>query len=223
MNYEIGDDDLEFIGDDDEMDFIGDDDDDDEDYEDMLMGEDDDDEDEEDELEALLGARRRRPRRRRRISRALLRKRRKVRRRVRMRSARQMAEAVKRVESGTLLRKTVPTKSREFPIGFDSVSTIAAGATATLTQRPQIIFRPERIVVPAAVAAFFQISDVKVGKNSQLVSAGAIPAATFAETAFGVRLKMDTVQVSQDLILIVINIDVAARRFFAAIIGESVE
>lgn len=134
-----------------------------------------------------------------------------------------VAEAVKRVEGGTLLKKTAPTKSREFPVGFDSVATIAAGATATLTQRPQIIFRPERIVVPAAVAAFFQISDVKVGKNSQLVSAGAIPAATFSETAFGVRLKMDTVQISQDLILIVVNIDVAARRFLAAMIGESVE
>ena len=108
-------------------------------------------------------------------------------------------------------------------MGFDSVATIAAGASATLTQRPQIIFRPERIVVPAAVAAFFQINDVRVGKNSQLVSAGAIPAATFAETAFGVRLKMDTVQISQDLILQVTNIDVAARRFLAAMIGESVE
>lgn len=134
-----------------------------------------------------------------------------------------VAKAVKKVEQGTLLRKTEPTKSREFPIGFDSVNTIAAGAAATLTQRPQIVFRPERIVVPAAVAAFFQITDVKVGKNSQFVSAGAVPAATFAETAFGVRLKMDTCQISQDLIIDVTNIDVAARRFLASMIGESVE
>ena len=89
--------------------------------------------------------------------------------------------------------------------------------------RSQIVFRPERIVVPAAVAAFFQITDVKVGKNSQFVSSGAVPAATFAETAFGVRLKMDTCQISQDLIIDVTNIDVAAHRFFAAMIGESVE
>lgn len=200
--------------------------------EEELIGEDDDDDDddewddeEEDEMAALLGARRPSGYRR------ALRRRRPARRRpTRRRSSRslarrayQVAKAVKSVEQGTLLKKTKPTKSREFPIGFDSVATIAAGAAATLTQRPQIIFRPERIVVPAAVAAFFQITDVRVGKNSQLVSAGAIPAATFAETAFGVRLKMDTVQISQDLILQVVNIDVAARRFLAAMIGESVE
>ncbi len=133
------------------------------------------------------------------------------------------ALAVRRVDQGTILRERQPTKSREFPIGFDSVTTIAAGAAATLTQRPQIIFRPERIVVPAAFAAFFQITDVRVGKNSQLVSAGALPAATFSENAFGVRLKMDTVQISQDFILVVLNFDVAAHRFMASVIGESVE
>lgn len=223
MAYEIGDDELDFIGEGPAMYEIGDEDDID------FVGDDEDDfyyEDEEDELAALLGQRRggfRRPSRRRgRRARHMMMRRRPSRRAV-MRRAREVAEAVKRVEGGTLLKKTAPTKSREFPIGFDSVTTIAAGATATLTQRPQIIFRPERIVVPASVAAFFTIQDVRVGKNSQLVSAGAIPAATFSETAFGVRLKLDTVQISQDLILIVVNIDVAARRFLAAIIGESVE
>ena len=205
MGYEIGED-----YDDDEL--IG--------YaEDELIGYDDDDDDG-DEIAALLGATRgRRSHRRPRYGRMPY-------RRHSSRLARRaaaVAKAVKTVEQGTLLKQTRPTKSREFPVGFDSVATIAAGASATLTQRPQIIFRPERIVVPAAVAAFFQINDVKVGKNSQLVSAGAIPAATFAETAFGVRLKMDTVQVSQDLILLVTNIDIAARRFLASMIGESVE
>lgn len=197
--YDIGyDDDEELIGYDDDYD----------------LDDDEDDEDEEDELAALLGARGRYRRGRRRKRRA---------RRRLTRRALAVATAVKRVEQGSILKKTAPTKSREFPIGFDSVATIAAGASATLTQRPQIVFRPERIVVPAAVAAFFQITDVKVGKNSQFVSSGAVPAATFAETAFGVRLKMDTVQISQDLIIDVTNIDVAARRFLASMIGESVE
>ena len=205
MGYEIGDEysDEELIG------FA----------EDELIGEDWEDEDEEDELAALLGARpRRRSRRRGRMPYS-----RRSSAKALTRRAAAVAQAVRKVEQGSMLKQTRPTKSREFPVGFDSVATIAAGASATLTQRPQIIFRPERIVVPAAVAAFFQINDVKVGKNSQLVSAGAIPAATFAETAFGVRLKMDTVQVSQDLILLVTNIDVSARRFLAAMIGESVE
>lgn len=212
--YDIGEEDTgELIG---IEELIGQDDDDDDEWDD-----DEDDEDEEDELAALLGQRgifARRGRRRR-----APRRRRKARQRALTRRAIMVAKAVKKVEQGTLLSKTPPTKSREFPIGFDSVATIAAGASATLTQRPQIIFRPERIVIPAAVAAFFQVTDVKVGKNSQFVSSGAVPAATFAETAFGVRLKMDTVQISQDLIIEVTNIDVAARRFLAAMIGESVE
>jgi len=137
--------------------------------------------------------------------------------------AKATAMAVRNVEQGTILKERQPTKSREFPVGFDSVTAIAPGASATLTQRPQIIFRPERIVIPASVAAFFQILDIKVGKNSQFVSAGALPAATFSESAFGVRLKMDTVQISQDLILFVQNIDVAGHRFLASMIGEAVE
>lgn len=182
-------------------------------------------EDEEEELAALLGASMFPGRRlsRRTSRRPYARRSRPRPSRAVARRATVIAKAVRAVEQGSLLKKTRPTKSREFPVGFDSVTPIAAGASATLTQRPQIIFRPERIVVPAAVAAFFQINDVKVGKNSQLVSAGAIPAATFAETAFGVRLKMDTVQISQDLILLVTNIDIAARRFLASMIGESVE
>ena len=205
--YEIGDDGADLIG---IEELIGYNDDDDDDW--------DDDDDDDDELAALLGRRFTRARKRRGGSR------RGSSQKALTRRAIMVAKAVKKVEQGTLLSKTPPTKSREFPIGFDSGAVlIAAAATATLTQRPQIVFRPERIVVPAAVAAFFQITDVKVGKNSQFVSSGAVPAATFAETAFGVRLKMDTCQISQDLIIDVTNLDIAAHRFLAAMIGESVE
>ncbi len=205
--YEIGDDGADLIG---IEELIGYNDDDDDDW--------DDDDDDDDELAALLGRRFTRARKRRGGSR------RGGSQKALTRRAIMVAKAVKKVEQGTLLSKTPPTKSREFPIGFDSGAVlIAAAATATLTQRPQIVFRPERIVVPAAVAAFFQITDVKVGKNSQFVSSGAVPAATFAETAFGVRLKMDTCQISQDLIIDVTNLDIAAHRFLAAMIGESVE
>tara|TARA_R100001244_G_scaffold132394_1_gene108869 strand:- start:14648 stop:15295 length:648 start_codon:yes stop_codon:yes gene_type:complete len=215
MGYEIGDefDDMYEIGDGGGEELVG--------Y--------DDEDDEDEELEALLGAspwsrlRSRGRSRRSAPSRRRAAPRRRVSKNNYMQRARAQAMAVREVNQGTLLKKTGPTKSREFAIGFDSGTTIAAGASATLTQRPQIIFRPERIVVPASLASFFLINDVKVGKNSQLVSAGAIPAATFSETAFGVRLKMDTVQISQDLIMLVTNIDVGAQRFLGAMIGESVE
>ena len=133
------------------------------------------------------------------------------------------AKAAKRVEQGALVRRMGPTKAREYPIGFDSVTNVAAAATSVLTQNPQVVYRPERLVVPAATAAFFQISDIRVGKNSQLVATGNIPAAIFSETSFGVRLKMDTCQVSQDLIVEAVNFDGAGHRFIAGMVGEAVE
>jgi hypothetical protein len=86
-----------------------------------------------------------------------------------------------------------------------------------------VIFRPDRLVVPASLADSFVINDIKVGKNSQMVNGVAIPAAAFSNTAVGVRLKMDTAQISQDVLLSVTNISAAAARFIAALIGPSVE
>ncbi len=124
---------------------------------------------------------------------------------------------------GQMLRTRAPTKGREYVMGFDSVATIAAGASAIITTRPQVIFRPDRLVIPASIASSFLLNDLKVGKNSQFVAATAIPAEAFTQGAFGVRLKLDTAQVSQDIILNVTNTSGGALRFTAALIGPAVE
>lgn len=124
---------------------------------------------------------------------------------------------------GQTLRTRAPSRAREQMLGFDSVATIAAAATASITSRPQVTFRPDRLVVAGAVAASFLINDLKIGKNSQLLAGVAVPAEAFGQTAFGVRLKMDTAQVSQDIILNVTNISAGALRFNAVMIGPSVE
>lgn len=124
---------------------------------------------------------------------------------------------------GQVLRTRAPTKGREYVMGFDSVVAVAAGAAAIITTRPQVIFRPDRLVVPASIAASFLINDLRVGKNSQFVAATAVPAEAFTQGAFGVRLKLDTAQVSQDIILNVTNTSGGALRFTAALIGPAVE
>lgn len=124
---------------------------------------------------------------------------------------------------GQTLRTRPPTKGREYVMGMDSVAAVAAAATAIITTRPQVIFRPDRLVVPASIAASFVINDLRVGKNSQFVSATAVPAEAFTQGAFGVRLKMDTAQISQDIILSVTNISGGGLRFLAALIGPAVE
>ena len=138
------------------------------------------------------------------------------------RASAQQALARRRVSEGAILRDVAPTKSREYILGFD-VTSIPGGASANITKRPQVIFRPERVIIPSTVGVDFQVLDVKVGKNSQFTASGSVPAVVFAETSFGVRLKMDTCQVSMDVTLSVQNTNAAARNFTAAIIGPAVE
>lgn len=145
-----------------------------------------------------------------------------ARRRRRQAPQRQQVMAMRR-PTGTVLRQTAPTKSREYVIGFDTVTTVAAAGTQNVTAQPQVVFRPERLVVSGAIAASFLINDFKVGKNSQLAASGAVPADAFGPNAFGVRLKCDTAQISNTLTLNVTNISGGALRFTAALFGEAVE
>jgi hypothetical protein len=128
----------------------------------------------------------------------------------------------KRVAAGALLRTLPPRSAREFVIGLGSTA-LPGLSSANIAVQPQVIFRPERIVIPSNLAADFLITDIKVGKNSQLVSPGAIPAVVFVENAFGVRLKMDTAQIAQFITISVTNQNGAARNFQGAIIGPAIE
>lgn len=173
-------------------------------------------EDDYDDVEALLGALPRRGRKGRR-------RRRPGRRYVSPYSrARTVAAAVKQVEGSTMVRQAAPTKSRALVIGFVSTG-IAAAASATVTQRPQVLFRPQRVVVAGSLAPSFTVDDIRVGNKSQFISAGAVPAEAFSQTSFGVEMKMDTCQISMDLIIVVTNISAAAADFRASMYGEAAE
>jgi hypothetical protein len=134
------------------------------------------------------------------------------------------AEALmsKRVSAGALLRGVPPRQSREYALGLGSTS-VSGSSSANINVQPQVIFRPERLVVPSNLAVDFLITDIKVGKNSQLVSTGALPAVMFTEVAFGVRLKMDTCQISMFVTISVTNQNPAARNFQGGIVGPAVE
>lgn len=136
--------------------------------------------------------------------------------------ARAAALSQRRVQEGAILKDVNPTKAREYILGFDSTA-VPGSTSANITKRPQVIFRPERVIIPSAVGVDFQVVDIKVGKNSQFSASGEVPAVVFAETAFGVRLKMDTCQVSMDVTISVRNTNAAQRNFTAAIIGPAVE
>lgn len=130
-----------------------------------------------------------------------------------------------RVAPGLLAK--IPETAREWTIGFSSTSAVTkSGGTAIITQRPQQLFRPERVIVPASIntaagAPGFLINDIKVGNVSQLLTAGSVPAAMFEQTAFGVRLLMDTCNPAIDLVLSVTNAGATAdTTFYASMVGK---
>lgn len=145
-----------------------------------------------------------------------------IRRRHKPNTAQQQALLAKRIKAGALLRTLAPRSSREFIIGL-GITAIPGGGSAQIGVQPQVIFRPERIIVPSNIAVDFMLTDIKVGKDSQLVSPGAIPAVVFVENAFGVRLKMDTAQIAQFITLLVTNTNAQPRNFSGAIIGPAVQ
>lgn len=128
----------------------------------------------------------------------------------------------RRVNAGAILRNVAPRNAREYALGLGSTS-VAGSSSANINVQPQVIFRPERLVVPSNIAVDFLITDIKVGKNSQLVSTGALPAVMFTENAFGVRLKMDTAQISMFVTVSVTNQNVVARNFQGGLVGPAVE
>lgn len=115
-----------------------------------------------------------------------------------------------------------PNKGREYPIGFGPV-TCPVGTVVPITVQPQIVFRPERLIVPSDIAGQFDIVDIIVGKNPQVAANNPIAARTFDEQSVGVRLRMDTCQISQQIILRVTNVGGAPAVFRATMIGTAVE
>lgn len=133
-------------------------------------------------------------------------------------------EAYRRqAQGGSVVRETGATKSRRQVLGMKSTGVVPANtAGIPITQRPQTFaFRPETIIVPATIAPDFDIEDIKCGNISQLVANGSVAAEGFVQNAYNNKMEMDTVQTSQDFVLVVSNISGADRTFRANVYGRS--
>lgn len=115
-----------------------------------------------------------------------------------------------------------PTQVREFIIGFGPTS-VAAATTAIFQAQPQLIFRGSRLIIPSTIANNFVVNDIRVGKDSQAVSANPIPAAAFSELGVGVALGLDTATPGILITLSVANTTGGAQTFSAALIGTSMQ
>ena len=116
---------------------------------------------------------------------------------------------------------TEPTneKRRHFPIGFTQAA-IPPGQVAEIEVKPQVRFQGHRLAVAASQARYFNIVDIKVGKDSQLAATGEMPAEAFSSLAVGTQMELDCAPPGIVITLIVHNTDVAAQDFGAVLYGE---
>ncbi len=115
-----------------------------------------------------------------------------------------------------------PTHERQFPIGF-RFENIAPNDEEDIEVKPQVYFRGERLAIPPSIARFFDILDIKVGKDSQLAATGTMPGESFSAHAVGVRMELDTAKPGIVITIRVRNVDTAPHDFKAVLYGAVLE
>jgi hypothetical protein len=108
---------------------------------------------------------------------------------------------------------------RRQALGVNGTAVIAPTASTTITSFPQSDFKAKRLIVSSDIAFDFDITETKVGQQSQLVSAGAMPASAFSEVAVSAYVDWDTANLGNQISLIVTNVGAVNRSWRAAIIG----
>jgi hypothetical protein len=97
---------------------------------------------------------------------------------------------------------------------------IAAGASFPVTITPQVRFKTRKLVTDDSTAKYFIITSFNVGISPQLMSGDPVPAAAFTETAQDTWLDCDEAYIGNIITIQVTNIDVAARTFGVALLGD---
>jgi len=117
----------------------------------------------------------------------------------------------KPLEPGSNLRGV-----RRYPLGLGT-TLVAPGATALVAARPQLPFRPTRIVSPSTG---LELRDLRVGCESLLVAAAAVPVEVFAVDAIPIHFDAPVAVPGVDVILVVENTTAVPRLFSGVVIGD---
>lgn len=138
-------------------------------------------------------------------------------------------DAVQRVQqlyTGRLLGIVEPECNREANqklLAGELEFMVAPGKVAVLLAQPQMRFKPSKIVIDDESSDWYDVSNVKVGKNSQLISPNPISGAVFRADnlkTFG----MDTAEISMFLTVELVNVSGKPRRFpRVTMVGQIVE
>lgn len=112
-------------------------------------------------------------------------------------------------------------RARRYPLNFDSVVEVPPGTVVAVSQRPQVPFKPDQLVVPSTIAPDFLIVSMSIGKNPQQAAVTAGSAVIYTETSQVGQIRCDQAVVGHEITLQVQNIAGAARRFLATMLGEA--
>lgn len=96
-------------------------------------------------------------------------------------------------------------------------------SAAEIVVQPQMAFRPDRLVVPIAIAHLFTIEDIQIGTFSQL--SGALSTDMFSADAVDYALRLDAAAAGTEIRFRVryVGNDPCGVRFTAALLGRSVD
>ena len=127
-------------------------------------------------------------------------------------------------QAAVAVKQHSPSKSFRLPLPIDTGAVaVVAGAAAVISLLPVQPFRATQLRLDPVAAPNFQITDIKVGRKSQLLGAGAIPATAFSALNPDCRVSFDTAQTSEPLVITVVNVSGAAARLTGVLLGETVE
>lgn len=101
------------------------------------------------------------------------------------------------------------------------LTTIQAGASATVSFRPQRPIRAERLVLDGAIVAGVFVTDFLIGADPQFVNSGAVPVSVFAPTGFNMELRGNTAQPGIDVTLTFNNTTGVAVTLGGMLLGTS--
>ena len=120
---------------------------------------------------------------------------------------------------------------RLYPLPVNSSAVVTPGATATIVAQPQVAFKARHLqiadtILPGPIvltASFWDIVDIRVGKNPQSPNPGALGGSSFQPTAVGSGFSFDTCPVGMLItVLATLNINAPAPAFFKATLwGDS--
>mgnify|MGYP001198439063 CR=1 FL=1 len=101
--------------------------------------------------------------------------------------------------------------------GTNIVLFTAVAATQQVELRVSRPFKPTEIIIPSEIAPFFRIQEISVNGVNQIASSGPIPCTALSEVAFRPKMKLDTVNPSFPLSMLVTMTDLTVSREFSSL------